>query len=808
MAIVLKAENVSIRYITGDFKDIGLKEYTVRKLTGNYRVKEFMAVDGVSFELQEGDMLGIIGSNGAGKSTLLKAVARIMEPTRGKITANGEIAALLELGSGFDGDLTVKENAYLRGAMLGYTKEFMDQTYDQIIDFAELREFEDRPFKQLSSGMKSRLAFSIASLVKPDILILDEVLSVGDGAFQEKSAQKMREIISQGATTILVSHSLDQIRELCNKVLWLDRGQQVAFGETQEICDRYERFLQGECLAEMPGQSKAENVENLNIQEEGHQTKRLKSAHRPSARRVVAGLAIAVFIAIFAINLGIPYLEASYSSHVVIVAHEGSGTVIFRGAFTDGIWVGPAQHTEKSDGWIYDAEQDIYTAVNGKPLEFLLPAGQGRELIFYAGPDAGVVSVDVDGELFEFNLRNEAVEELGLAYHVQESSIQSMLEQLQVIALISFIAAFTLSLSLGKEPLHPAKQEREIWIDALKVISAIMVVLIHCAGDVYNNSFGVDSTLWLQGLWANAIPRFAVPCFLMITGAMSLTKQYDLKKVKQKVVHILLPLFFWSLMHVLCAKIRWGSDVAEGVLKMPFTPQDGTLWYGYQLIWLMMGMPFWSLLWEMLSTKKRWVFVIFSLGIPGLLTHIEEILVLNTNEYLPFASVNPIVCYVGMLFLGRLLYEVIENKISGKVLMLGAASIIIGLLLMVVSSAYVSSIAQYSVHTFFSEVRITGVLYGSGVFLCFGGLRKMFSNCAGWIKNSLEALSNVSLGVYLIHALLIYKLLPQTIVVMGVPLNKSINVGQLVACTLVYYGISASICLLIAKIPKVKLLVA
>ena len=244
MAIVLKAENVSIRYITGDFKDIGLKEYTVRKLTGNYRVKEFMAVDGVSFELQEGDMLGIIGSNGAGKSTLLKAVARIMEPTRGKITANGEIAALLELGSGFDGDLTVKENAYLRGAMLGYTKEFMDQTYDQIIDFAELREFEDRPFKQLSSGMKSRLAFSIASLVKPDILILDEVLSVGDGAFQEKSAQKMREIISQGATTILVSHSLDQIRELCNRWSCWTGGNRGPLGETRRILDQTNRFYQ------------------------------------------------------------------------------------------------------------------------------------------------------------------------------------------------------------------------------------------------------------------------------------------------------------------------------------------------------------------------------------------------------------------------------------------------------------------------------------------------------------------------------------------------------------------------------------
>ena len=238
MGIAIKAEDVSIRYITGDFKDIGFKEYLVRRLTGNYHVKEFMAVDGVSFELEQGDMLGIIGSNGAGKSTLLKAISGIMEPTQGRIVATGEIAALLELGSGFDGDLTVKENAYLRGAMLGYTKEFMDQTYDQIIDFAELRDFEDRPFKQLSSGMKSRLAFSIASLVKPDILILDEVLSVGDGAFQEKSAKKMREIISQGTTTILVSHSLSQIRELCNKVLWLDHGRQIALGDTEVVCDQ------------------------------------------------------------------------------------------------------------------------------------------------------------------------------------------------------------------------------------------------------------------------------------------------------------------------------------------------------------------------------------------------------------------------------------------------------------------------------------------------------------------------------------------------------------------------------------------
>lgn len=243
MSVALKAENVSIRYITGDFIDIGLKEYVVRKLTRQYHVHEFMAVNDVSFELEHGDMLGIVGTNGAGKSTLLKVVAGIMEPTKGHIAINGEVAALLELASGFDDDLTVRENTYLRGAMLGYTKEFIDRTYDQIIDFAELKNFEDRPFKQLSSGMKSRLAFSIASMVQPDILILDEVLSVGDGAFQEKSAKKMREIISQGATTILVSHSLNQIRELCNKVLWLDHGRQIAFGESQEICNQYEEFL-------------------------------------------------------------------------------------------------------------------------------------------------------------------------------------------------------------------------------------------------------------------------------------------------------------------------------------------------------------------------------------------------------------------------------------------------------------------------------------------------------------------------------------------------------------------------------------
>ena len=204
----------------------------------------FWANRNITFSLNEGDMLGVIGTNGAGKSTLLKAISGIMRPSEGSIIRHGTIAALLELGSGFDGDLTVKENAYLRGAMLGYTRKFMDETYEQIIDFAELREFEDRPFKQLSSGMKSRLAFSIASLVKPDILILDEVLSVGDGAFRKKSEAKMKEIINSGVTTILVSHSLNQVRSMCSKILWLHKGRQITFGsDVQKICDDYQSFL-------------------------------------------------------------------------------------------------------------------------------------------------------------------------------------------------------------------------------------------------------------------------------------------------------------------------------------------------------------------------------------------------------------------------------------------------------------------------------------------------------------------------------------------------------------------------------------
>ena len=240
---VVECNNVSIRYKTGDLKAIGLKEYIAKKLTGKYEVSEFWADKGVTFSLEKGDMLGIFGTNGAGKSTLLKAITGIMTPTEGSVKTEGKVAALLELASGFDPELTVRENTYLRGALLGYTKDFINKKYDEIIAFAELEEFQGHMFKQLSSGMKSRIAFSIACLVEPDILILDEVLSVGDEGFKDKSARRIKSILSQGVTGILVSHSIEQVRNLCNKVLWLDHGNQIAFGPTKQICNAYSGYL-------------------------------------------------------------------------------------------------------------------------------------------------------------------------------------------------------------------------------------------------------------------------------------------------------------------------------------------------------------------------------------------------------------------------------------------------------------------------------------------------------------------------------------------------------------------------------------
>ena len=206
---------------------------------------------GVGFSLEAGRIAGFIGRNGAGKSTMMKAISGTITPATGTVTKNGNLCALLELGAGFDREMTVKENVYLRGALLGYSKEYIDSKYDEIIDYAEMREFENNPFRTLSSGMKSRIAFSIASLVEPNIIILDEIFAVGDGAFRQRSQERMQEIVGNGSTTaLIVSHNLSTVRKQCTKVLWLNKGRMVMFGEPNEVCDEYKKFMDTGVLPE------------------------------------------------------------------------------------------------------------------------------------------------------------------------------------------------------------------------------------------------------------------------------------------------------------------------------------------------------------------------------------------------------------------------------------------------------------------------------------------------------------------------------------------------------------------------------
>lgn len=240
---MIDVKNISVKYILGDIKELSLKEFLIRKLKGEVITQEFWALRDINFHINKGELLGIIGSNGSGKSTVLKVLSGIMPPSEGSIAINGKIAPILELSAGFDGEMTVKENIFLRGALLGYTKKFIMDKYEEIIQFAELREFENVAFRKLSSGMKSKLAFSLASFVTPDILILDEVLSVGDIAFRKKSEKRMHELFDSGVTTILVSHSMAQIREMCTQVLWLEQGKMKGIGETKILCDDYEKYM-------------------------------------------------------------------------------------------------------------------------------------------------------------------------------------------------------------------------------------------------------------------------------------------------------------------------------------------------------------------------------------------------------------------------------------------------------------------------------------------------------------------------------------------------------------------------------------
>lgn len=237
--MVIDASHVSMRFRINEDRVSSLKEFIIQKAKGKLKYKEFVALQDVNLSIKKGEVIGIIGSNGAGKSTLLKVIAGILSPTDGSVHIRGTIAPMLELGAGFDPDLTAQENVYLNGAVLGYSKAYLESKYQEIVDFAELGEFMNTPVRNFSSGMTMRLAFSIATLVNPDILIVDEILAVGDAHFQKKSLARMKSLMGGGTTVLLVSHSLQQIRELSTRVLWLEKGRVRALGDTDEICDAY-----------------------------------------------------------------------------------------------------------------------------------------------------------------------------------------------------------------------------------------------------------------------------------------------------------------------------------------------------------------------------------------------------------------------------------------------------------------------------------------------------------------------------------------------------------------------------------------
>lgn len=236
---IIKVDHVSMKFNLSSEKFDSFKEYVIKSIKGQVSVEEFWALKDVSFEVCKGDSLGLIGLNGSGKSTMLKTIAGVLKPTKGIVVVNGSVAPLIELGAGFDMDLTARENVFLNGALLGYTRAEMSRHYDDIVTFSELESFMDVPVKNYSSGMVSRLAFAIATIGIPDILIVDEVLSVGDFLFQEKCEKRIQNMMDKGTTILFVSHSIDQVQKICNKILWLDHGNVKRYGDAAEICEEY-----------------------------------------------------------------------------------------------------------------------------------------------------------------------------------------------------------------------------------------------------------------------------------------------------------------------------------------------------------------------------------------------------------------------------------------------------------------------------------------------------------------------------------------------------------------------------------------
>ena len=236
---MIEVNDVTMRFRLNNDKILSLKEFVTTALRGKLQYNDFTALEHVSFTVKKGETLGLIGRNGAGKSTLLKVISGILKPTEGTVSTQGSVVPMLELGSGFDFDLTGRENIFLNGAILGYSEEFLKEKYDEIVDFSELGRFIEVPIRNYSSGMLARLAFSIATVVDPDILIVDEILSVGDASFQEKSKHRMLDLMGGGTTVLFVSHSIQQIKEMCQHVIWLEEGKVKMYGDAQEVCDVY-----------------------------------------------------------------------------------------------------------------------------------------------------------------------------------------------------------------------------------------------------------------------------------------------------------------------------------------------------------------------------------------------------------------------------------------------------------------------------------------------------------------------------------------------------------------------------------------
>lgn len=240
--VIVDVENVSVIFNIANEKIQSLKEYFIKAAKRELMFREFVAVDDVSFRVNKGDVFGLVGTNGSGKSTMLKVIAGVLEPSKGSCTVNGSISPLIELGAGFDFELTARENIYLNGALLGHSKKFLDEQLDEIIEFAELRDFMEMPIKNYSSGMVARIAFAIATITEPDLLIVDEVLSVGDFLFQQKCEQRINEMIKHGTTVLIVSHDTDQIERLCNRALWIEKSHLKMLGEVKKVCAEYRNY--------------------------------------------------------------------------------------------------------------------------------------------------------------------------------------------------------------------------------------------------------------------------------------------------------------------------------------------------------------------------------------------------------------------------------------------------------------------------------------------------------------------------------------------------------------------------------------